>query len=291
VADRLLTAVSRDGRLRGRAATTSGLAQEVVRRHGAGPLAAASLVRAVSCAAVFPATWKDSERVSVQWSGRGLLGALMAEVRAGGRVRGFVKTPQGGAPSSGVRRLSLGHGLLPGGFVSVIRQNVSGAFSQSQVELASGEVDEDLEAFFAQSDQVPTRLRALCAFDDASLPVAASAVLVQALPDDDPPELISGEALEILDPSTSPETLLALALGPGHDVLAETPIAFTCMCSRDRMAAGIGLLELDELLDLINEDHGATVRCDYCGEVETFDREEVEQIMVDKVTSRREDQE
>ncbi|MAG58984.1 MAG: hypothetical protein CMJ83_22070 [Planctomycetes bacterium] len=285
--DRVLVAITHDGRYRARAATTTEITREAIRRHGAGPLAAEALARAVTCAAVFPATWKDCERVSVQWSGGGPLRTLMAEIRPGGLVRGYVGQPAAGARCDHDGYRGIAHGLLPAGFVVVIRQNINGTFQQGQITLPSGEIDEDLEAFFETSDQVPTRLRAMTQIDAETGDVAhAAGVLVQALPDDYPPELAEASSFEDFAPTTSPEDLLERALGRPYDVLEEIPLTFACPCSRGRMADGIALLEVDELLDMINEDQGASVRCDYCGESQRFNREELEDIMVRKVTGK-----
>lgn len=285
--DRLLIAVSRDGRLRARAASTTSLVRDALRRHAPGPLGAEALARALSVTATFPATWKDCERVSVQWSGAGPLRTLLTEMRLGGALRGYVSEPQAGSRCDRDGYRGVAHGLLPDGFVGVIRQDVRGRFSRGQVDLVSGEIDEDLEWFFESSDQVPTRVRAIWSPGDDG-PSACAATLVQALPDDMPAELPTGEALLALDPASPPEAMLEAALGAGFDILEEVSLRFECPCERDRVEAGIALLDVDELLDMINEDRGATVRCDFCGVSYEFGREDLETIMVRKVTDKGE---
>jgi len=281
--DRLLTGVSKDGRLRGRAATTTGLVHEALSRHRPGLLGAEALARALSATAVFPATWKDCARVSIQWSGQGPLRTVVTEIRVDGSVRGYVSEPQAGEPVLRPGGRGLGHCIRPGGFVGVIRQEAKGPFTRGQVELTSGELDEDLEKFFEISDQVPTRVRSLgSTWGDE--PGAHGAILVQALPDDMPAELVGGGDLLSVSADATPEEMLAVALGPGYDVLDERPLLFRCQCERERIEAGIALLEVDELLDMINEDQGASVRCDFCGEVYEFSREDLEAVMVRKVT-------
>lgn len=277
--DRLLIAVSRDRRLRARVARTTALVREALHRHRAAPLGAEALARALSSTATFPATWKDCERVSIQWSGAGPLRTLFTEIRVGGAVRGYVRAPRAGSRCDRDGYRGVGHGLLPGGFIGVIRQDIRGRFTQSQADLVSGEIDEDLERFFEASDQVPTRVRAFWT-PGSDGPTACAAVLVQALPGDMPPVLPTGDELLALDPSAPLETMLAAALGEGFEVLDEMEPTFTCPCERSRLEAGIALLEVDDLLDMINKDRGASVRCDFCGEVYAFDRDDLEAIMV-----------
>lgn len=283
--DRLVIAVSEDGRLRARAAHVTQTVNEAIRRHQPGPLARDALARAMATTAVFPATWKDCERVSIQWSGGGPLKSIITEIRAGGVLRGYVRDPGAAIRVEKDGYRGLAHGLLPGGFVGVIRQSVRGTFQQGQVELTTGEIDEDLEAFFTASDQVATRTRGLVlpGPDDGAV-AAAAGVLVQALPDDRPAELVTGAALEALDPRAPLEDLLAAAFDQPFEILDEVALAFACPCDRERIAAGIGLLSVDELLDMINDDQGASVHCEFCAEDYTFNREDLEQIMVRKVT-------
>ena len=283
--DRVLIAVSRDGRLRARAARTTALVREALRRHQAGPLGAESLARALTSTATFPATWKDCERVSIQWSGAGPLKTIFTEIRVGGAIRGYVRAPRAGNRCDLDGYRGVGHGLLPGGFVGVIRQDMRGRFTQSQVDLVNGEIDEDLERFFEISDQVATRVRALWS-PGADGPTATAAVLVQALPGDMPAVLPTGDALLALDPEAPLDTMLTAALGEGFDVLDEVQLTFACPCERGRLEAGLELLDVDDLLDMINKDSGASVRCDFCGEDYEFDREDLEAIMVKKVTDK-----
>jgi len=181
----------------------------------------------------------------------------------------------------------LAHGLLPGGFVGVIRQSVRGTFQQGQIELSSGELDEDLESFFEISDQVPTRVRGLCAAAGTGGAVdAAAGILVQALPDDQPAALPAGASFERLDPSAPLEDLLGAAMGQPFDVLEELSLSFQCPCDRERVGMGIALFSVDELLDMINDDQGAAVRCEFCAEDYKFSREDLEDIMVRKVTDK-----
>ena len=76
--DRLLVAVTKDGALRARAASTSGLIREGLIRHLAGPGSALALARALSTIAVYPMEWKHNERVTVQWQGQGDLKTILA---------------------------------------------------------------------------------------------------------------------------------------------------------------------------------------------------------------------
>ena len=284
--DRTVIAMTDDGRMRIRVAWVTDLTQEACHRHAAVGVAAHALGRGLGCAATFPTYWKDTERISVQWSGPGPIGTLLCEARAGGAIRGRVGNPHAGVVLPSASSRGLGYGLgIQGGFVNVITQVKSGQFAQSRVDMTSGEVDEDLEHWFLKSDQVPTRLRVMTTGDAAGVPEQTLAVVVQLLPGAGPDDLPPAELLEDLNPNAPAEHLLKAALeGRDIKIMEEWPLRFECQCSRDRVEAGLMLLETDELLDMINEDKGANIRCDFCAEKYTVNREQLEDIMVRKVT-------
>lgn len=287
--DRTLIAVTRDGRFRARVARLTGVVGEACRRHGATGLVAEALARALGCVAVYPTNWKDAERIAVQWSGPGPLRTLMAEARPGRVLRAYAAGAYAGKRIARDGYRGIGHGLGAGsGFVNVIRQEAHGAFAQSRVPLKNGEVDEDLEAWFRQSEQAPTMLRVLTGPEAGGVPRETSAVIVQLLPRAGPEDLPATAVMEGMGADAPLLDLLDAAVeGRPVDLLAEEALKFQCNCSKQRIAAGLALLQVDELLDMINKDRGASVRCDYCATRYTFDREEVEEIMVRKVTGER----
>lgn len=288
MSDRTLVAVTRDGRLRLRATVTDETVTEALIRHLPGELASLALGRALTSTALFPVTWKDCERVSLQWSGRGPLGTLMTELRRPGRLRGLVSQPRAELAKEGYTGWrGIGYGLLPAGYLGVIRQKESGQFSRGQVELANGEVDEDLEAFFLTSEQVPTRLRTAVELGDHALSARAVGVLVQALPgsEGDEAALPDRRLHERMSADDSPERLLEIASGGvSLDVLEEIPVSWACTCTRERIEDGIALLEASEITSMIEEDGGASVTCDFCATIYALTVEDLRAILARKQT-------
>ena len=280
--DTLWLAVSEDGLLRARVARTTELVREAIRRHQPAPLGQKALARALSAAAVFPVDWGKIDRVSIQWSGGGPMGSVFAELREPGTLRARLTQPaaQPRSPLSGERR-GAGLGLLPGGFISVLRQAPKGSHQHGQVPLRNGEVDEDLEAYFEASEQVTTRVRALSAFHNDGLAHAAG-LLVQALPGAEDVQLVEAEALERLDPAATPELWLQALFGRPFRILESCPLSFQCACGRERAAAGISLLEQEELIEMVVKDKGADVTCEFCNENYRFSADELLAILDEK---------
>lgn len=278
--DALFLALSEDGLLRARAARTTALVDEALRRHRPGPLGALALARALSVAAVFPVEWDKNDRVSLQWSGGGPLGTVLAELRSPGDLRAYLTRPEAeprGTKTGKARGYGLG--LLPGGFLSVLRQAPRGGHVQGQVPLLNGEVDEDLEVYFEASEQVPTRVRALIDLDDDGAVRAAGAVLVQRMPEAEASDLVPGRLLEGLSPHDAPSAWLEAAFGRPFRVLEERPLVHRCPCSRERVEAGLALLGEDELIDMMVKDQGAQVTCQFCAEEYRFSATDLAAIL------------
>lgn len=276
--DTLWAAMAADGSVRARAVRADVLCQDAVSRHALSPLAAHALARGLVCAALLPLSDKDDKTASLQWAGGGPLKSVFCEARPaeksedGVLLRGTVKEPQAEAWAVDPRGARIGRALMPG-VVRILRQSRSGAVSQGEAELVSGELDEDLEQLFLLSEQVPTRARVAVVLDEAGRIVSARGVLVQALP---------GTSAEQFDavvctvtPGAAPDALLRAALGADCIMQEQRPLRFSCPCSRERAFAGVALVGHDDIVDMIVREGGTTVRCEMCGSVYRFSADDL----------------
>lgn len=275
--DHALILIDDDHGLRVRVVVADTLVAEAIRRHAPTPIVAHGLARALVTAALYPTSFKELERVSFQLSGTGPVGSIYGEIRAPGVLRAMARDPYAVVPDfeENVRRGGLGLGRA--GMLSVLRQDHDGRLSTGQVLLTSGEFDEDAEAYFVESEQVPTRLRARL---DREPTLRARGVLVQRLPEGDASKLPSHGALDAALSQDLEAEACARAVLPGHTlrVLERVPLIFRCTCSRDRVRASFQLLDDELLRASIEEDNGAHVRCDFCATDYTFSRAELEEI-------------
>jgi molecular chaperone Hsp33 len=282
--DRVRTLLGEDGRLRVRVASTTELVAEAVRRHAPSEPASCALARALTSVALIPMSWKDADRVAVQWSGRGPLGSVVAEAREDGTIRGYVSRPAATLPVWSREPRPFAVGIGPRGYVSVVQQARGGTFTQGQSELAAGGVDDDLARWFADSAQVPTCLRV----DEGSgEPREVIGVLAQALPGDgetraDPSVLPNLDVIEDLTRLSDDELVQAVFRSGDARVIEEKAVSFGCPCSRERAAMGVAMLEEDELLGMVAEDHGAEIKCEFCTENYAFSAEDLCSIIDEK---------
>jgi molecular chaperone Hsp33 len=162
---------------------------------------------------------------------------------------------------------------------------------QGQVSLVTSEIDEDIEAYLRQSEQIPSALGCELIFDGEGQIVRAGGVLLQAMPD--APEetkavlheaqhiLRSGELYDFLaaGPQT-PQALASLLLGIYGDqveVQDQRQLQFRCRCDRGRIEAMLGGLPDGDLDELIGEGK-AEITCNFCAAVYQFDKDELNEL-------------
>lgn len=65
-----------------------------------------------------------------------------------------------------------------------------------------------------------------------------------------------------------------------YTVLSESPLAFQCDCSKERFATGLQSLGNEALTEIIEEDHGAEVLCQFCGRKYEFTEKELNDLIL-----------
>ncbi|MBR4211943.1 MAG: Hsp33 family molecular chaperone HslO, partial [Oscillibacter sp.] len=156
------------------------------------------------------------------------------------------------------------------------------------VGLLSGEIAEDIAAYFAESEQIPTVCALGVLLDRDQSVLAAGGTLIQLLPGA-PEEVISrvergvlslGPVTAALRGNPDPAELLRKALPEFQlDILESAPVAYRCDCSRRRMEAALIALGRPELRKLLDEQGHAELSCRFCGNVQAFTRADLEALL------------
>ena len=251
------------------------------------PAAAELLGEAAAAAALFTGHAKVAGRLSVQLRGDGALRTLFAECTSAGTLRGIVQLDEALPPPSRDLR-ALGDDAL---LAITIENPAVGSREpmryQGLVSLEADNLGEAFEAYFRQSEQLPTRLLLAC---DGS---RAAGLLLQQLPSDHRPDAVSDDdgwdrVGALFDTLGSAELL---ALGPADvvhrlfhqeapEVLGALPLRFACSCSRERVASMLVSIGAEEAHAAVEAGDGeARVRCEFCGQEYRFDGMEVETLL------------
>ncbi len=182
--DRLVTASAADGTVALVAGITTNLVAETRERHGTSPTASVAIGRLVTAAALVGANLKGRERLSLQVSGSGTIGGIIAEVMmlpdhtVGARA--YAHHPEADVPPTSDGRFNVAE-LVGRGKLLVTKSYEVGQPYTGIVNLVTGEIASDVAAYFAYSEQVPSVV-AIGVHLDQSGVRAAGGVIAHVLP-------------------------------------------------------------------------------------------------------------
>lgn len=290
--DTLTNVVVEHEHIYGVAAVTTTLVEQARSIHGAYPTAAAALGRLLTGGVLMGSLLKDSTHsVTLQISCKGPLRKLHVEADGAGRVRGYLGQPAVHLPSRN-GKLDVG-GAVGKGILHVMRDIGFQEPYSGTVPLASGEIAEDLAAYFVQSEQIPSAVSLGVFVTPEHTVTAAGGFCVQfhaAIADD---LVLHIEQALARTPSVTtmihegygPEEMLRQALGglPLQTVRTTTP-QWACRCSRERVVRALIALGVRELRAMIDEQHGAQLRCEFCATEYDFDAQDLEQLIEDALS-------
>ncbi|KPV56010.1 heat shock protein Hsp33 [Paenibacillus sp. A3] len=285
--DYLIRATAYEGKVRAFAVRTTGIVEELRRRHQTTPTATAALGRTATAALMMGIMLKGEEKLTVQVKGGGPIGQIVADSNAHGEVRGYVDNPAVDLPLNSIGKLDVAGAVGTDGFLYVIKDLGLKEPYRGSIPIVSGELGEDFTYYFAKSEQTPSAV-ALGVLVDVDYTVkTAGGFIIQLLPGltDDEISQIEKELAglppitSLLDRGDRLEDILATLL-PGAEVLERRDdIRFQCKCSRERVEQTLISLGRHELQQILDEDGKAEIVCHFCNEAYRFNREDLEAIL------------
>ena len=289
MADRIVRAISTDGMVQAAAICSRDLTERARQIHKTLPVATAALGRALAAASMMGNALKDSgSSVSLQFRGGGPLGPVLAISDNLGNVRGTVGDPSVDLPLRPDGKLDVGAAVGTEGTLTVIRDLKMKEPYVGSVALLSGEIADDLAAYFVESEQIPSACGLGVLVDRDQSVRAAGGYLIQLLPgagEDvisrvEGGVLAAGAVTKLLDGNDDPEAMLRTILSDFDvEILEKSPIAYRCDCGRDRMRRALLSLGPQELRTILESDGQADLSCRFCGSHQLFDRQELEELL------------
>ncbi|MGA7540764.1 MAG: Hsp33 family molecular chaperone HslO [Steroidobacteraceae bacterium] len=258
------------------------------------------LGQAVAASVLLAATLKFRGQLTLQLQGDGAVGLLVAQCTHDFRLRAVARYDQAAVEALDLphtrARAALGpasqifRGLVgsEGRFAVTVEADERNMRYQGIVPLSGESLAGSLEAYFARSEQLPTRV--LLAADETF----GAGVLVQKLPEgatSDDAQL--GDVWEQAERGIErlrPEDLLRCPveelLGRGfadHDMrlFRGAPVQFECRCSHGRVTSLLRALGADEVREVLREQGSVTVTCEFCHRPYRFDEGDVEALFAD----------
>lgn len=287
--DYLVRGMSMDGFVKVVAIRSTELVKRAAQIQGTTPNATAAFGRALTAASMMGNMQKvENGSMTLQVRGGGPIGTITVVSDPEGNVRGCVTEPKVPLVEKYAGKLDVGATVGTDGTITVIRDLQMKEPYIGSTQLVSGEIADDVTAYFAQSEQTPTACALGVLVDtDRSVKVAGG-YLVQLLPDA-PDATIdalergikrAGAVTAMLEQGLTPEDILGQVCGELGVVFMETtPVSYKCYCSREWVEAALISLGRKELQEIADEGKTFPVECQFCDTVYSFTPEDIEKML------------
>ena len=263
--------------------------------HRCTPVAISALGRLLTGASIMGNKLKeDGASLTLRINGGGPLGSVIAVSDKDGNVRGYAQSPGLLLQPDENGRLDVATAIGTDGHLTVIKDYGSGDPYAAQCPLVSGEVAEDLTAYYASSEQIPTVFALSVHFDKLWRLDKAGGLLIQLLPAADDREIDKIEAAlqnmptlgTMLADGLTPSEILTKALdGFELELFDEETVEYRCDCSIDRVKRAILTLGAEEIRGLADDSGTAQVECHFCDKIYRLTADELEHLA--KVAERK----
>jgi len=287
--DYLVRGMSMDGFVKVVAIRSTEMVRRGAQIQGTTPNATAAFGRALTAASMMGNMQKvENGSMTMQIKGGGPIGSITCVSDAVGNVRGYVLEPKVPLVEKYPGKLDVGATVGTDGTLTIIRDLQMKEPYVGSVELVSGEIGDDVTAYFAQSEQTPTACALGVLVDvDCSVKVAGG-YLIQLLPGA-PDETIdavergiqkAGAVTKMLEAGLTPEDILGQVCGEIGVVFMETTeVSYKCYCSRERVEAALISLGKKELEEIAAEGKTFPVECQFCDTVYQFTPDDIRKLI------------
>ncbi len=278
--------------VRGRIARMGAVVDDILNRHAYPDAVANLLGEACALAALVGASLKFEGRLILQAQGDGPVAFVVADYDTTGALRGYcrfdadrVAEVSKGFVRPGAKSL-LGDGL----FIMTVDQGADMERYQGVTPIEGETLALCAEHYFAQSEQIPTRVRlAVGQVQTGPAPHwRAGGLILQNVAEDDArgptrDAWDTAQALfetlgedELIDPTIAPEQLLfRLFHEDGVRLFTPQPLRAFCRCSQERIEGVIGSFPVEERAEMVEADGKIRVTCEYCSRVYELEPETV----------------
>ncbi|AIV04227.1 Hsp33 family molecular chaperone HslO [Vibrio harveyi] len=224
------------------------------------------------------ATLKFEGSITIQLQGDGPVSLAVINGDHDQKIRGVARWEGDIAEDASL------HDMMGKGYLVITIEPKKGERYQGVVGLEGETLADVIEGYFANSEQLKTRLWIRTGEHEGKK--HAAGMMIQVMPDGTgTPE--DFEHLEQLTATVKNEELFTL---PANELLYRLynqdsvrlyepqPVEFHCGCSRERSGAAIITVDKTEIYDILAEEGSISLHCDYCGTSYMFDESEITEL-------------
>ncbi len=288
---KLIRCITSDGLVMATALDSTDIVARAEQLHKTSAVVTAALGRLLTATSLMGNALKgENSTITVKIDGNGPSGAVIAVADSHGDVRGYAVNPVVEIPLKENGKLDVSGAVGRDGTLYVIKDLGMKEPYNGFVPIATGEIAEDIAAYYAVSEQIPT-VCALGVLVNPDLTVrVAGGYIIQLLPaaygyDEVIDKLennikIMKPITTLLDEGKDILEIVKIALdGFEVEVLEEQTAAYKCNCSRERFESALKSLNREELEEMAAEMEKAETVCQFCGSVYAFTRDELKSFL------------
>ncbi|MEE2025419.1 Hsp33 family molecular chaperone HslO [Alkalimonas mucilaginosa] len=277
--DTLFRFLFKDRNVRGEIVDLAGSLQQMLQNHNYPYPVKQLLAEMVAATSLLTATLKFEGDISVQLQGNGPIRYATVNGSDQQVFRGVVRL-QSEVQGEGLKA------LVGDGYLLVTITPHQGERYQGIIPLTGDSLKETLEAYFIQSEQLPTRVYLYT--DMQSEQVKAAGMLLQVLPVEQEKSRQDFDELVILADTITADELLQLPAAEVvhrlfHQEQVEAfplqPVRFECGCSRTKCESAIINLGAGVIQEHIAEGQ-LDIQCEYCLTNYRFDATDLSQLLL-----------
>lgn len=299
---KVLMAVDRSGSYRMHLCITTDIVEEARKIHQLSPLASAALGRVLTATGMMSLQLKGKEdKVSVIFQGEGPAKQILATGYANGQIKGYISNPDVKLPLQANGKLDVG-GAIGKGELTVVKDLGLKEPYIGTIALVSGEIAEDLTAYYYISEQQNTSIALGVKIGKDFHILSAGGMFIQVLPNAEEEAVAALEnMLKDIKPMTYNIEEVTLAGGGKSEeglltdlmnkIFKDMPDEFfpetvefremelKCDCSRERIQDALMTVGKKELEDMLAEDGQAELVCHFCGTKYVFDENDLKELI------------
>lgn len=257
--------------------------------HKTSAVVSAALGRMLTASQLMASTLKSaSDTITLRIKADGPIGLITVACDGRGHCKGYVENNIVEIPLRRDGKLDVGSAVGRNGQLYVVKDIGMKEPYVGSIPLESGEIAEDITAYYAYSEQIPT-VCALGVLVNPDLSIkCAGGYLLQLLPG------ATEEEISLVENNIKNIPSITNFFESGHDVydiintvmdgfnpsiLDETDVKYQCDCSRERVKKALISIGIKDLEMLRDEEDQIEMGCQYCDAKYYFTKKDLDNII------------
>ena len=288
--DKIIKTISESGHFRAFVLDSTETVRTAQEKHDSMASSTVALGRTFIANQILAANEKGDTKITLKILAEGATGAIISVANNKGQVKGYIQNPDLDYKKTTTGEVIVGPLVGQGQFLVITDYGIGHPY-HSTTPLISGEIGEDLAYYLTESQQTPSAVGLNVLLDQEDRVQVAGGFMVQVLPGASEEDISRLEKRIQAMPAISSllasdghmEALLAAIYGEeAYKILSEEVLSFDCDCSEERFLAALAGLPVTDLEEMMAEDQGCDITCQFCRRHYHFTAEQLEELIRDK---------